>query len=219
MTTNTTSPRCVATVVRPVRGRVRVRLPFAPDNRAMLKRWCGSGTRPEWRGGAWHVGRDHLEQILTGIARERCCAVTIHLEHATQTKCTASCWGAQPRTTWSCVCSCGGRNHGNATSCGPPVEKPSSECDPRTMSKAWANGSTRGWRIIRARILQRDSYQCQIKLPGVCTTQATHVHHTHGKLVTGDDPRYLVSACRACNLRVGDPTKQPDPPHRPITKW
>lgn len=113
MTTNTTSPRCVATVVRPVRGRVRVRLPFAPDNRAMLKRWCGSGTRPEWRGGAWHVGRDHLEQILTGIARERCCAVTIHLEHATQTKCTASCWGAQPRTTWSCVCSCGGRNHGN----------------------------------------------------------------------------------------------------------
>lgn len=45
------------------------------------------------------------------------------------------------------------------------------------------------------------------------------MHHTHGKAVTGDDPRYLVAACEACNLHIGDPTQHDDPPNKAVTRW
>ncbi len=73
------------------------------------------------------------------------------------------------------------------------------------MSTAWAKGSTRAWRRLRARILHRDAYTCQLKLPGVCTGQATQVHHTVGRAISGDDPAYLVAACAPCNLKTGQP--------------
>lgn len=86
------------------------------------------------------------------------------------------------------------------------------------MSLSWAKGSTRAWRRTRALVLVRDGYRCQLKLD-VCTTDATCVHHTAGRSVTGDDPNYLVAACEACNLRLGDPSKLGDPPNRPVTRW
>lgn len=86
------------------------------------------------------------------------------------------------------------------------------------MSKSWAGGSTKAWRKIRAGVLARDGYTCQIGLPGVCTTRATHVHHTQGRAVTGDDPRYLVASCAECNLKLGDPSKQTHKPKR-MTAW
>lgn len=85
------------------------------------------------------------------------------------------------------------------------------------MSKSWAGGSTRRWRKIRAWVLVRDRYVCQVRLPG-CTTKATQVHHTAGKKY-GDDPAQLVAACRSCNLRIGDPSKRDDPPNQAVTKW
>lgn len=88
------------------------------------------------------------------------------------------------------------------------------------MSRSWAKGSTRAWRRTRALVLQRDGYQCQLQIPGVCTTRATHVHHTKGRAITGDDPAHLVAACAPCNLQVGDPTtRRHDPPPRPTSKW
>lgn len=96
------------------------------------------------------------------------------------------------------------------------------------MSKGWAGGSTRWWRRLRAHVLARDGYRCQVALPGTWTTRdgqvrrclgvATHAHHLRGKRY-GDDPRYIVAACEPCNLRVGDPTKTPDPPPQPRTQW
>lgn len=86
------------------------------------------------------------------------------------------------------------------------------------MSRSWQGGSTRAWRRIRALVLVRDGYACQLKLKG-CTQQATQVHHTAGRSVTGDDPRWLVASCQHCNLTLGDPTKHNDPPNRPVTKW
>lgn len=72
----------------------------------------------------------------------------------------------------------------------------------------------------------RDGYQCQIKAPGTwtnrrgevlsCLGKADCVHHTLGKAVTGDDPRYLQAACGPCNLHVGSPEKQPDPQPLPV---
>lgn len=87
---------------------------------------------------------------------------------------------------------------------------------------AWAGGSTRGWRRTRARVLaenQRTNHgRCVVQVPGVCTSTATCVHHVLGRGVTGDDPRYLVAACKDCNGHVGKPsTNTPKP--RKITRW
>ncbi|MGH2671104.1 MAG: HNH endonuclease, partial [bacterium] len=85
------------------------------------------------------------------------------------------------------------------------------------MSTSWAKGSTRAWRKLRARILdqnQRDNQgKCTLQLEDVCTGQADTVHHTLGRAITGDDPRYLVAACMACNRNIGEP-KRTSPAHR-----
>ena len=87
------------------------------------------------------------------------------------------------------------------------------------MSGSWAKGSTRAWRKVRAQVLARDGYQCKIKLPGVCVGVADCVHHTKGRAITGDDPAHMVAACMACNLKIGDPNRKPDPQPRPVTRW
>jgi 5-methylcytosine-specific restriction endonuclease McrA len=84
------------------------------------------------------------------------------------------------------------------------------------VSRAWAGGSTRAWRRVRARVLARDHYQCQLRLDG-CTTVAGHVHHTLGRAV-GDDPAHLVASCAHCNLKIGEPGGT-DPRPTGRTKW
>lgn len=74
------------------------------------------------------------------------------------------------------------------------------------MSKAWRGGSTRRWRRIRAEVLPRDGWKCQIALADVCEGTADQVHHVGGRAVTGDDPRYCVAACGPCNRKLGDVT-------------
>jgi hypothetical protein len=90
------------------------------------------------------------------------------------------------------------------------------------MSKAWARGSTYKWRTLRARVLQANLVEnqgrCVVALPEVCTGQADTVHHQLGRAVTGDDPRYLVACCRACNLAIGEP-KNNSPQHKTISRW
>lgn len=88
------------------------------------------------------------------------------------------------------------------------------------MSKAWEGGSSASWRKLRKQILDRDGHKCRLRIEGICTDRATCVHHTVGKGVTGDDPRYLVASCRLreCNLHIGNPERyDPEPEHR--TSW
>lgn len=77
----------------------------------------------------------------------------------------------------------------------------------------WRGGSTRRWRRVRAAVLaanlSANHGRCRLGVAGVCTGRADTVHHTHGRARTGDDPRYLVAACTACNLHIGDPTTHP----------
>lgn len=86
-----------------------------------------------------------------------------------------------------------------------------------TMSKDWSGGSTRAWRKIRAYVLERDRYICQLQIEGICEYKATHAHHLYGKKL-GDDPQYIVAACEACNLHIGNPLKK-DPAPKVSTIW
>lgn len=95
---------------------------------------------------------------------------------------------------------------------------------------SWTQGSTRAWRRVRAYVLHRDGNRCRAHADGycarasargvhVCTGRATHAHHVLGRSRTGDDPRYLVAACEACNLFIGDPAATADPALTAITDW
>lgn len=89
------------------------------------------------------------------------------------------------------------------------------------MSRSWEKGSTRHWRKVRAAVLLANSHEnkgrCVLAIPGVCTGQATQVHHVRGKAY-GDRLEDLVPACRECNLHIGQPGRvSPDP--RPVSRW
>jgi 5-methylcytosine-specific restriction endonuclease McrA len=69
------------------------------------------------------------------------------------------------------------------------------------MSKAWSNGSTKGWREIRKRIMIRDQATCQ--LCGQVDGQM-HIDHIIPKRLNGSDmDSNLRVLCKSCNLRRG----------------
>lgn len=90
------------------------------------------------------------------------------------------------------------------------------------MSRAWRGGSTTAWRRTRAAVLAdnraRNGGACTARVSPDCTGVADQVHHTKGRAVTGDDPRYLVAVCRACNLHIGEPGRD-HPAPSPKSKW
>lgn len=127
-------------------------------------------------------------------------------------------WNAGTRPSWSAS---GGKAHETAD---PSLQALALAAhrylrgDGPHMSRSWAKGSTRAWRRTRARVLARDGYRCQLRTSPQCVGLADCVHHVAGKAF-GDDLKLLVAACTPCNLKVGDPTKQPDPQPKPRTRW
>lgn len=104
----------------------------------------------------------------------------------------------------------------------------------KTSLGNWATGGGREWRELRAKILERDGYRCRAHDDGWCDKALNphphtclgaaplaggEAHHTLGRGLTGDDPRYIVGSCRPCNQHIGDPTRVPDPPARPVSTW
>lgn len=104
------------------------------------------------------------------------------------------------------------------------------------MSRGWAGGSTRAWRRTRVRVLVRDGQRCRCHADGWCDRSgagphectgraelggphAGHAHHVNGRAVTGDDERFILAACRACNLAIGRPGAAADRPNEGVTKW
>lgn len=68
------------------------------------------------------------------------------------------------------------------------------------MSRAWAGGSTRAWRRVRALVLERDHWVCQLRL--VCQgDRATEVDHVVPLGEGGDllDPANGRASCARCN--------------------
>ena len=88
------------------------------------------------------------------------------------------------------------------------------------MSRSWAGGSTSRWRKLRAAILAANANEnagrCVLAIAKVCTGTADTVHHVLGK-AHGDDARYLIAVCRACNLHVGQPGRGAKP--RKVSRW
>jgi hypothetical protein len=84
-------------------------------------------------------------------------------------------------------------------------------------SRHWVGGSTRAHRRARELVLAAASGVCQLHIPNVCTHVATEAHHTLGRGRTGDDPQWMIAACKACNLHVGDPTRFDPAPS--IRQW
>ncbi|MEV6879122.1 hypothetical protein [Amycolatopsis sp. NPDC051128] len=92
------------------------------------------------------------------------------------------------------------------------------------MSAGWTNGSTRRWRGIRAYVLDRDRWVCQLCHEPIERRhrhphpRSAQVHHLDGKR-HGDNPERCVAAHRQCNLDAGEPAPAPDPEPRPLTEW
>ena len=64
---------------------------------------------------------------------------------------------------------------------------------------------TSKWRRVRLETLTRDSYTCQIHLPGVCKLRASMVDHIV-PIAEGREPydvTNLRAACGPCNSRLG----------------
>lgn len=108
------------------------------------------------------------------------------------------------------------------------------------MSKAWAAGSSRAWRRVRDLVMEHNRLhyggKCRARVRGICLGIAQHAHHTRGREVTGDDPRFIEGVCAPCNLHIGNPITHPyncpqcvdvqwarvgpiDPKPKPMTDW
>lgn len=85
---------------------------------------------------------------------------------------------------------------------------------------AWRalSGAERG--AIRAELFRTKGTRCLVALPKVCTGRAEHAHHTGDwRVVSVRDMRFIVPACKACNLAVGDPGKGDPEPRPSRTNW
>jgi len=90
----------------------------------------------------------------------------------------------------------------------PPIHKPvvfrSRKRQKEDAAAARRNARpylTRNWRALRAYILQRDSYRCQIASE-ICTVYADTVDHIVERSRGGEDvPANLRACCRACHNR------------------
>lgn len=70
-----------------------------------------------------------------------------------------------------------------------------------------ATGSTRRWRRIRLRVLERDGWRC-----GYCGSVASSVDHRVRREHGGnDDPAQLVACCRDCQYPSRRPQASPEP--------
>lgn len=72
----------------------------------------------------------------------------------------------------------------------------------------WGQGGTRNWRRTRQEVLDRDSYECQLRFDG-CTGSAIEVHHMHGVAASGlgrrdagGHPDDCIAVCPPCHAKV-----------------
>lgn len=110
----------MARITRPLRGRLRVEVPFrrGDANYVLLREICGERTQVRYnrQQRCFEVARAHLGTLIDRLPAELGQPVEVVLHGAVQTKCVEACWrDARPETVWECECSCAGRFHGTGT--------------------------------------------------------------------------------------------------------
>lgn len=120
---------------RPIEGRVEVWLPFARDNRDLL-RTAGLGVRPEYSRdrGLWTVSRTSLAAVVQMLLAEFGSA-QVTTEGSTAQQCDLRCREAIGD---DCVCRCAGSRHGRGNL----------EPDERVVGETTIVGSVVRWRRV-----------------------------------------------------------------------
>ena len=104
----------IPVVRRPAQGRLEVHIPWREGgNRKVIKRICGTLTRPQWYGDRkrWVIARAHFA-LLIGALKAEYGQVRVITAHCDAEGCDARCQKAEGA---ECVCSCGGQYHGGIT--------------------------------------------------------------------------------------------------------
>ena len=72
---------------------------------------------------------------------------------------------------------------------------------------SWGQGGSRPWRKIRQEVLERDSYECQLRYD-CCIFTATEVDHLAGIAASGmarnmaeDDASACIAVCAPCHRK------------------
>lgn len=102
----------------PAPGWLKVRLPYAVDNRRFLDDLIGSARlrQDPVNRGNWLVARAHLTRVVEGIYRSgRVDDVRVALEHSAGGRCVEACFTGSDdsEAILRCECSCLGLNHGS----------------------------------------------------------------------------------------------------------
>lgn len=103
----------IPTVHRPAgTGRLSVRMPFAPGNRAWIHDRLGDRMRPDWNRTAkqWEISRQHLRAVVEALV-ERFGVVEVVIDTRATNRCDTRCRDAEGD---DCDCQCLGENHGGA---------------------------------------------------------------------------------------------------------
>lgn len=72
---------------------------------------------------------------------------------------------------------------------------------------SWGQGTSWAWRKVRADVLKRDEYVCQLRLVG-CYEEATEAHHTQSisaaRQLRADaiDPDVCIAVCHHCHRLI-----------------
>lgn len=91
-------------------GRLAVRMPYRPGNRAWLKETLGARIRPDWdkRRGCWWVARAHFTTVVEALA-QRFGRIDVYIDFRGLERCDTRCKRARGR---ECDCRCFGKHHG-----------------------------------------------------------------------------------------------------------
>lgn len=103
----------IPTVHRPATtGRLRIRMPFAAENRAWIHQELGDRVRPEWNKATkhWEIARPHLRTVVDALA-DRFGTVEVTIDSRVVSRCDSQCRDAGGD---ECDCQCAGENHGGA---------------------------------------------------------------------------------------------------------
>ena len=73
-----------------------------------------------------------------------------------------------------------------------------------TMQRSLVDTNRWRWGKVRRLVMARDAHRCQIRIPGVCSIDATEVDHIRPRAVGGtDDLDNLRAVCHRCHVSRG----------------